>query len=207
MTDNTVPTTTNTSTVPDAPTKAPDDTVDAQTYQQMLDILKDLTDHTHTFYDSYGTACQCNCACFAGDTLIHTREGVMTAFNLTGKTVEVYCIDDVWRSATWKSYGLQKLWSLTLNNGEVIRVTEDHRWPVIGKSEVVLTRDLMGEKLHCKFGDFREVEVVGVTDLGIYELVHCCEEPVTETFALASGIITKNCNCTCCTRGMVWGVA
>lgn len=37
--------------------------VDDNTYQQMLDILKDLTDHTHTFYDDYGTACQCNCQC------------------------------------------------------------------------------------------------------------------------------------------------
>jgi hypothetical protein len=37
--------------------------IDDATYQQMLNILKDLTNHTHTFYDDYGTNCQCNCAC------------------------------------------------------------------------------------------------------------------------------------------------
>jgi hypothetical protein len=37
--------------------------VDDATYQQMLDILKDLTNHTHIFYDDYGTACNCNCNC------------------------------------------------------------------------------------------------------------------------------------------------
>lgn len=39
------------------------DVVDDATYQQMLDILKDLTNHTHIFYDDYGTACNCNCNC------------------------------------------------------------------------------------------------------------------------------------------------
>lgn len=37
--------------------------VDDATYQQMLDILADLTDHTHIFFDDFNTACNCNCNC------------------------------------------------------------------------------------------------------------------------------------------------
>lgn len=37
--------------------------VDDATYQQMLAILSDLTDHTHIFFDDFNTACNCNCAC------------------------------------------------------------------------------------------------------------------------------------------------
>lgn len=37
--------------------------IDKDTYQGMLDILDDLTDHTHIFFDDYTTACNCNCNC------------------------------------------------------------------------------------------------------------------------------------------------
>jgi len=37
--------------------------VDDATYQAMLDILDELTDHTHIFFDNYTTACNCNCNC------------------------------------------------------------------------------------------------------------------------------------------------
>jgi len=37
--------------------------IDAATYQAMLDILDDLVDHTHIFFDDYTTACNCNCIC------------------------------------------------------------------------------------------------------------------------------------------------
>lgn len=52
-----------TTTAPDATTVAPGDTVDDQTFQQMLAILNELVSHTHIFYDDYSTACDCNCAC------------------------------------------------------------------------------------------------------------------------------------------------
>jgi len=39
------------------------DDVDDATYKAMLDILDDLTDHTHIFFDNYTTACNCNCNC------------------------------------------------------------------------------------------------------------------------------------------------
>ncbi len=40
--------------------------INAATYQQMLAILEDLTDHTHTVYDDYTAVCNCNCNCSRG---------------------------------------------------------------------------------------------------------------------------------------------
>lgn len=36
------------------------------TFLQMLQILDNLTDHTHVFYDDYSTNCNCNCNCACG---------------------------------------------------------------------------------------------------------------------------------------------
>ena len=43
--------------------KSPTDEIDDATFQQMLDVLDELVDHTHIFYDDYSTACNCNCNC------------------------------------------------------------------------------------------------------------------------------------------------
>jgi hypothetical protein len=40
--------------------------IGATVFQQMLTILDDLTDHTHTVYDDYTSVCQCNCNCSRG---------------------------------------------------------------------------------------------------------------------------------------------
>lgn len=40
--------------------------INSTTFQQMLTILQDLNDHTHTVYDDYTSVCQCQCACNRG---------------------------------------------------------------------------------------------------------------------------------------------
>lgn len=40
--------------------------ISADTFNQMVAILEELTDHTHIYYDDYSTACECNCACNRG---------------------------------------------------------------------------------------------------------------------------------------------
>lgn len=50
----------------DVTAKAAGDTISADTFQQMLNILDNLTDHTHVFYDDYSTACNCACQCQCG---------------------------------------------------------------------------------------------------------------------------------------------
>jgi len=42
---------------------AAETTIQASTFNAMLDVLSSLTAHTHTFYDDYTTVCQCQCAC------------------------------------------------------------------------------------------------------------------------------------------------
>lgn len=41
-------------------------TISADSYNKMVAILEELTDHTHIYYDDYSTACNCNCACNRG---------------------------------------------------------------------------------------------------------------------------------------------
>jgi hypothetical protein len=47
----------------DVPAKAADDTVSADTFRQMLDVLEGLASHNHIFYDDYNTVCECQCQC------------------------------------------------------------------------------------------------------------------------------------------------
>lgn len=48
---------------PNAPTVTPGQEIDAATFQSMLNVLQELVNHTHLFYDDYATACNCNCNC------------------------------------------------------------------------------------------------------------------------------------------------
>jgi hypothetical protein len=47
----------------DVPAKAAEDTVSADTFRQMLDVLEGLASHNHIFYDDYNTVCECQCQC------------------------------------------------------------------------------------------------------------------------------------------------
>lgn len=46
-----------------APARVAGDEVTASSFDQMLNVLNELIDHTHIFYDDYSTACNCNCNC------------------------------------------------------------------------------------------------------------------------------------------------
>lgn len=43
--------------------KAAGDTITADTFNQMMDVLDDLATHSHIFYDDYATVCECQCQC------------------------------------------------------------------------------------------------------------------------------------------------
>lgn len=49
-----------------AGSKASGDEISADTFRQMLTILKDMRNHTHQYFDDYSTACECQCACSRG---------------------------------------------------------------------------------------------------------------------------------------------
>jgi ribonucleoside-diphosphate reductase alpha chain len=93
------------------------------------------TDQQLTFYN-----------CFQGDTLVHTREGIVPIGNLEGEH-EVLSEGGIYRKAFFRSYGQQRLWKVQLNNGTVIEATGDHQWVVSkpkGGTKRVSTRDLKG---------------------------------------------------------------
>ena len=46
--------------------KAIGDTISADTFRQMLDVLESLASHSHIFYDDYNTVCECQCQCACG---------------------------------------------------------------------------------------------------------------------------------------------
>jgi hypothetical protein len=49
-----------------APNRNTGDTITANDFIQMLNILDNLTDHTHIFYDDYTSVCNCACQCQCG---------------------------------------------------------------------------------------------------------------------------------------------
>jgi hypothetical protein len=49
-----------------AGSKATGDEIQAQTFRDMLNILKDMRSHTHQYFDDYTTVCQCQCNCQRG---------------------------------------------------------------------------------------------------------------------------------------------
>ena len=56
------PTIVNTAMTVPAPTAtAPGNNITATTFNQMIDVLDALVDHSHTFNDDYTSNCQCNC--------------------------------------------------------------------------------------------------------------------------------------------------
>jgi len=46
--------------------KSATDDITADTFNDMLDVLEDLANHNHIFYDDYTTVCECQCACACG---------------------------------------------------------------------------------------------------------------------------------------------
>jgi hypothetical protein len=46
--------------------KSAGNSISADTYRQMLDILDGLSSHSHIFYDDYATVCECQCQCDCG---------------------------------------------------------------------------------------------------------------------------------------------
>ena len=138
--------------------------------------------------------------CFSGETKIVTNEGVKELKDLVDKEIKVLALG-IWRDATVKSIGIQKLKCLTLlkendNTTKSFFVTEDHLWLVNTKSPI---RD---KKKTCElsigdiipsetFGDIWKVKSIEDTDRE--EEVFCAVVPIVNCFALEGNILTHNC--------------
>lgn len=68
--------------------------------------------------------------CFDGDTKFITSEGIKTLKECENKNIKVLTEDGMFRDATVKNFGEQKLYKITFNNGSSYLVTANHRWIV-----------------------------------------------------------------------------
>jgi adenosylcobalamin-dependent ribonucleoside-diphosphate reductase len=85
--------------------------------------------------------------CVAGETMVHTRNGLMPARALVNSTVETLSQDGVYRPARWASYGTQELCLVEFENGDTLLATPGHQWVVTknkGGEERITTVDLEG---------------------------------------------------------------
>lgn len=92
--------------------------------------------------------------CFTGDTRIVTRNGVVSLSEIAGVTVDVLCVDGVYRPAHCSYHGKQPICLLKLGNGSSYKTTFDHNWFVRCKKhdgsydyKFVFTKNLT-RKLH-----------------------------------------------------------
>lgn len=129
--------------------------------------------------------------CFSSKTEFVTRNGVVSFADCKdGQVVEVLDKDGVWREATVKCCGKQKLQNVVLKKDDeekVVSCTANHRW--ILSDETVTTALKEGDVL---YGHLWKVDSITTCD-GALEDVWCVEEPVTHSFTLAGGIVTGNC--------------
>lgn len=129
--------------------------------------------------------------CFSSKTEFVTRNGVVSFADCKdGQVVEVLDKDGVWREATVKCYGKQKLQDVVLKKDDeekLVSCTANHRW--ILSDETVTTALKEGDVL---YGHLWKVDSITTCD-GALEDVWCVEEPVTHSFTLAGGIVTGNC--------------
>ena len=135
--------------------------------------------------------------CVARDTPTITKDGVFPIQDLVGKTVVVLSKDGVYRSATFGSYGVQKLWEVKLSQGESFFATSTHKWPIAvpnGEDRKVYTTDLLDEHLikNTVRGNGGTIRVESVQSTDRIEEVYCCMEPETHTFTIGSGVLTGN---------------
>lgn len=99
--------------------------------------------------------------CLSGDTMVQTRQGLIMIRDLAdlGHEVEVLSMSErtptgvncwktpsigVYRKASFKSYGKQKLYEVVFSDGSKTRATADHKWYVSKRSGPVETSKLLG---------------------------------------------------------------
>ena len=138
--------------------------------------------------------------CFAAETLVLTSQGLIKIEELSNHDVEILNGNGEWETVRFSSYGIQKLYavSLTCADGDrEIFATSDHRWFVQDAGEV-LTKDLKEDMLLCAIypqgvnGPETAARVISVVETKRIEEVYCCQTS-SGSFALESNILTGNC--------------
>jgi hypothetical protein len=66
--------------------------------------------------------------CVTGDTLVQHHLGFAYANWLAGKQTTVLGSDGEYHATRWHSFGVQDVYEVKFENGDVIKTTADHRW-------------------------------------------------------------------------------
>ena len=158
--------------------------------------------------------------CFKGDVPVLTRDGWKAIGTFAGKDVEIMTKGGGWVIAPFKSYGEQKLWDVTLSNGnqeQTIKATKDHRWALYKKSkpetihEIKPTINLKeGDVLYATYGKNRnwKLSAIGVAhgitygdghsvkgDDNCNNITLCSESRILSKFFPESYVSTDESNC------------
>jgi ribonucleoside-diphosphate reductase alpha chain len=91
--------------------------------------------------------CSTNACCFTGDTLITTKQGLFPIKDLVGKEVEIFDSKNWININTFKSYGEDEIYRVTLNNGIYFDVTGNHRFFLENGKEKRTHELQVGDKL------------------------------------------------------------
>lgn len=68
--------------------------------------------------------------CLSGDTLVATKQGQFPIKDLVGKTVDIFDGKDWVSNSNFFSAGFSKVYRIELSNGQVIKATPYHKFPV-----------------------------------------------------------------------------
>lgn len=147
-----------------------------------------------------------NFNCFHKDTEFITDKGIKRFSDFQdGDVVNVLSATGGWKPATVRNFGKSELVELVVRKGtreEVIKTTLNHRWYVrknrTEKKYVVKTTAELkpGDILRTHHETEEELlwKVKEIRRTGEVDDVWCVQEPETESFTLANGILTKNCS-------------
>ena len=113
--------------------------------------------------------------CFAPETEVITKEGVVQIGSIVNKPVEIINGNGQWEKVYFRDYGQQKLLKLTLkSNGKskVIYTTPEHKWIIQGKKHKIETKDLKPgyrcERMWLKSQDMIDLDIEGLRHGFIY---------------------------------------
>lgn len=110
---------------------------------QFIDIAKYNSNSDALGYPIVST----NACCFTGDTLITTKQGLSPIKDLVGKEVEIFDSKNWININTFKSYGEDDIYRVTLNNGIYFDVTSNHRFFLENGKEKRTYELKIGDKL------------------------------------------------------------
>ena len=99
--------------------------------------------------------------CFAGETLLHTKQGLRRIEDLTDVPFHILCHDGVYRTATAFPNGTKSIYKVTLSSGNELFCTEDHRLLESRKTMEFVEAGCVDSKVELGFFQKPDIGVVG----------------------------------------------